>query len=191
VLIPFGTSQINFQFTGIAVPNGAEITLGVDNSLGLTPVQVGTAALAAWTNANMEDQYVGGMTLVNIHVKNGPNATGPQGDVTAGVTGGLGGTAVPPNTTVLIRKNTGSGGRRGAGRIYMPGMDEADVSGGGDLTPVRQAAVQGFWDAFETELTAADIGPILLHADAVEPPYTITSFSVQSLTATQRRRLRR
>ncbi len=105
---------------------------------------------------------------------------------------------LPQNSAYLIRKRTGAAGRRGRGRIYLPGVPEAAVSNTGVLVASQITAVQAAATGWFSELTAPTFGlaspPVVLHRSegiGVEPPPTvITSFSVAAQIATQRRRLR-
>lgn len=97
----------------------------------------------------------------------------------------------PSNCCILVKKNTAAGGRKNRGRMYVPAavMGESSVDAAGFLGTGVQAAYQTQWDAFKSALDADDQVPALLHSDATAPT-EITSFSVESQIATQRRRLR-
>lgn len=182
-------AQANLRFTGNAAPRGAEITLGVDLDLVATPADVAELIAANWVTNCLVLQS-SNITLEEVYVKFGSNATGAAGIFTVGSAGSLGTGTVPPQVALLVRKNTGSGGRRGRGRFYVPGLVETDVDENGVVQGPDVAAWQDAMDAFYAQLVVDDIPPHLLHSDDVEPPYLITSFTVDALTATQRRRLR-
>lgn len=97
----------------------------------------------------------------------------------------------PPNVTVLMRKVTMLRGRANSGRAYWPGMtNDDDVGDDGSITTSRVNSIRSdlnsFFDALET---LSDCRHCLLHnGDA--PPTAITSITVESKVATQRRRLR-
>lgn len=131
--------------------------------------------------------YIGqdGPTLVNIS------------DETP-VAGTIASDTVPQNTATLVRKRTDLGGRRGRGRLYLPGVPETEVNAVGTLTPAYVSAHQAAFDDWHTYLTAG-VGarlypPVILHRSegiGTEPPPTpIARFAVESRVATQRRRLR-
>lgn len=106
------------------------------------------------------------------------------------------------NTSVLITKS--SGGNRGTrpGRMYVAGVIEGDTDSANPniLSSAAVASWQGFVDTFRADTTFDDLDPleeyaaepVVVHApQGVTPSYDpITSLQVQSLLATQRRRLR-
>lgn len=105
----------------------------------------------------------------------------------------------PPQVAVLVKKNTSLGGRRGRGRLFWPSIDEAAVGANGVIPQATVTAYQtkfnDLFAAFElaTNTFNAD-GLFVLHSEglsAAPPPTRMTGFAVQSLVATQRRRVRR
>jgi hypothetical protein len=98
-----------------------------------------------------------------------------------------------PNTAILVRLETAGGRSTRSGRMYIPGVDEDQVTANGEMTSGYvtdvQNAIDDFWDA----LTAADIIPVVNSKDGAGgyEPQTITGMAVQTLLATQRRRLRK
>lgn len=190
MVIPVGFSQVNVKFTGTAVPTGAEITFGVENGVGLTPAQIATLVATAITSNNLMQWMVVGCNITSILVKNGPNATGPAAELSysiAGTQSGGSGAAAP---CALIRKNTAFGGRKGSGRLFMPGQGEVVINPGGVLDPSQVAGLTSVWEDIRTDLAAGDITMYLLHADATTP-YPIDNLDCQAVVATQRRRQRR
>jgi hypothetical protein len=106
---------------------------------------------------------------------------------------------VPQNTAYLIRKRTDLAGRRGRGRMYVPGVSEADSGATGMVLASAVTAWQTAFNNWFNDLTVT-VGnrfypPAVLHRSegiGVEPlPTLVTSFVVDSRVATQRRRLRR
>jgi len=190
--IPVSYAQANFIYTGNAVPNGAQWTLGLDIS-----ASAGTPALVA---ADLETEYIASgiaanlsndANLTSILVKFGPDATGPSAIEAANVlaTGGTGGV---PNTAFLVRKDTALGGKAGRGRMFLPSVPEASVLQSGVLNSGVVTALQADMDSFFAGLASQGLVPVLLHGDSspLTTPTPITGFSVQSVVATQRRRLR-
>lgn len=100
-----------------------------------------------------------------------------------------------PNSAVLIRKDTASGGRRNRGRMYVPGFGlRSLVTPAGLIDP-------SYLEDFNTNLAtmlatinagtgfnATNLG--VLHSEPPSAPAVITSLVAQSKLATQRRRLR-
>jgi len=93
---------------------------------------------------------------------------------------------------MLVRKITGTGGRKGRGRAYMVGCLYNGILGGaglidpGDLA-TRQTAVDALHGSLEDVTGVSQL--VLLHSSS-DIPSTITALSVQQKVATQRRRLR-
>lgn len=132
-----------------------------------------------------------------------------SGEAIANTVGTATGETLPNNSAILIKKNTGSGGRRFRGRMYLPmyGLEESDVSSSGVIAGAEVTSLQNRLDAFLAALDTNELIPLLLHypfghwdesdppefiIDDPEPdPTIITSFAVQNRIATQRRRLRR
>lgn len=113
----------------------------------------------------------------------------------------------PPNVAALIHKRTARGGRRGRGRMYLPWcLADADVDEAGVVLGATQVLLQTQCTNFLGHLTAGTgamtfaAAMVLLHSpsgdDVSSPttpgdPNTVTTLTVDSLVATQRRRLNR
>lgn len=191
--IPVGFAQVNFRYGGPSLPQKGEWTLGLNlEGSGKTPAQVGADLFAMYAAANFDTSIASGVDLAEILVKFGPDQTGASAVVPAVETGKATG-AAPANTAYLVRKLTGAGGRAGRGRLYMPGVPESMVGGDGDLDNTWQANLQTAWNTFYTSFGPSDFSPVLLHQDGspISAPSLITSFQLDGMVATQRRRLRR
>jgi hypothetical protein len=191
--IPDGYAQANFIFSGDALPEGAQITLGLDVSAfaGLpTDLAIGLADDYDSTLAHNQCDTV---DFVSVHVKFGPDNTGPAGDAPG--TGGLytAGEAVMPNCALLINKTTSHGGRSGRGRMFLPGIPNAQVDDGGVVAGGFLTEVNGDLVTFMGKIEARDCQVVLLHgaASPVSLPYAVDQMLAQGKIATQRRRLRR
>jgi hypothetical protein len=93
---------------------------------------------------------------------------------------------------MLVRKVTGTGGRKGRGRAFMTGQLYSGMIGGAGLIDLadlgdRQDAVDALHSNIEDVTGVSQI--VLLHSTA-DIPSTIVSLQVQQKVATQRRRLR-
>lgn len=98
---------------------------------------------------------------------------------------------VSPQVSALVKLVTGLPGRSNRGRIYLPGvLPEADVDQRGNISSARVGLLQLAMDNLATRLATVDGQFRILHSD-VEAPTAVTSYVVQSVAATQRRRLRR
>lgn len=192
-VIPSGFAQINFVFAGAALPHGAEVTLGANiSSYGGTPAQACSDAIDAWTT-NMSPRQISAVNLASVRVKFGPNNVGPSAEVADGTPGGAGGAGVSSAVSVLIHKVTGAGGRAGRGRMFVPGVQETDVSDAGVIGGATLTAWQGSATGLLNDLGTALLIPALLHGvgSPITTPSTILSLTVDSIVGTQRRRQRR
>lgn len=193
MIIPAGAAQINYVFTGAGAPLGAEWTIGFDGVAGLTTTQLATRARDAW-DTHIRPRVSNQVTLSAVRVKFGPNETGPSTELATNLAGGNASTTAAPNTAYLIHKATALGGRRGRGRAFHPGVDEASMDNGG----VIPAATVTAWNtALASYLTAMETPSgdlVVLHApgnSTMPVPTPITQMTVDAKVATQRRRLRR
>lgn len=192
VAIPNGYAQVNFRFSGSALPNGAEVTLAISTATGPdTPEEVAEVLGDLW-----DSTILFGQSSFVVHrdtlVKFGPTATGPSATHASGLSGEAAATTVPPNVAYLVRKQTALGGRSGRGRMYVPGANEATITAAGVVDPATRAAQQGLWDDFLEGMETALILPVVLHGPGapISAPTPITAFTVDASVATQRRRLR-
>ncbi len=109
--------------------------------------------------------------------------------------------ALPQNTATLVHKRSGTGGARGRGRLYVPGVPEGEVSPTGLMNQTWVNFLQGSFTAWLNELAnivpGAATGMVILHqAGGVVPPSfpgpsLVTSLVIDPIVATQRRRLRK
>jgi hypothetical protein len=143
-------------------------------------------------------------TFKGVHLAFGPDGQGIRFSLerTQASTNAL--QPLPQNTAVLVRKNTGLGGRRNRGRMYIPGVPEGSVSSSGALFVAYQTEFQSDinnWQAANIALIDIEFHA-LFHATPDDTstgvpvpqpaiaPSAVTSMTVQSKVATQRRRLR-
>lgn len=190
--IPETYAQINYRWTWPVSGQVAEVAFGVSlEDPGMSVTDVATAATAAYNLGDLRTVQVATIQLSNVHVKFGPNDTGPSHDTPLSEAGTLTGEGVQPNTGLLITKNTATGGRKGRGRAYWPGIQDAVIDAYGHVTTSALATFQTKFTAWAVALDAALIPLYLLHADPDTLPYEVTSLTCQSLVGTQRRRLGR
>lgn len=100
-----------------------------------------------------------------------------------------GGDVLPPNVSWLIQRRTFQGGRRGRGRMFMPGVTAGSVDSQGNIDPGVVAGWSTNFDDFISDLPTGWL-PALMHATAPFTPTLIAAFSPQGRVATQRKRLR-
>lgn len=189
-IIPAAFGQVTFRYGGTAVNYPAANVLGFVDGASLTAEGYASSFEALW-ETNVMPVVNAALTLDSVHVKLGPNSTGPSAEVQSGAVGGDTDAAGTPNTAYLISKSTAQGGRRGRGRLYLPGVSEPDVESNGLVNPTKVTAINS---AFDTVVTAADTGNfplVILSSDGLFSPLAITSMVCEGTAATQRRRMRR
>lgn len=108
------------------------------------------------------------------------------------ITQTVGGLATPPNNcALLLQKRTALAGVRFRGRNYLPifGIGEADVGVTGVILAATYNTIQGRVAGWYANMLANSYTPVLLHSGA-ETPSPITSLTLATQIATQRRRMR-
>lgn len=193
MVIPELFAQVNYRFTGLCCPTGAEVTMGVDNTAaGMTAQELGTAMGNAFV-ANLLPDLSQSITLSSVLVKLGPNDTGASAEVAYGNAGTAGATGEVPQCAILVQKITGSGGRAGRGRFFLPGAPESTFSAAGVMSGANQLNWADNLDAYQNEVEATTLSLALLHGPTspINVPTLITSLAPQLRAGTQRRRNRR
>lgn len=189
MIIPVGHGQATWIFSGPNLPLGAAVTLGFHDESGdpLSEVAFDLYTLFADTLLpNLHSQTI----AATCRVKKGPNETGPVNEFSSTANGGVSGTGAPPNTAFLIEKRTALGGRKNRGRLYLPGIAEADVGEDGQINSTRLEALNVDCGSFFTGLVALNLPPEVLHTSSSDPT-PITVFEADPVAGTQRRRMRR
>jgi hypothetical protein len=189
MIIPSGFAQCTMGFAGNGLANPAAVVFGIDQGGGANPDDVAEQVYDTWV-ATILNQQCDDITLVSCLVKFGPNDTGPSAEFTGNDPGVLSASGAVSNTAYLVRKNTSLGGRKGRGRMYLPGVVESTVGSDGAIDPTPLASLQLEVTGFGNVLTLGSLPMVLLHNDATAPT-PVTSLVVQGRVATQRRRLRR
>ena len=195
VIIPVGFGIAKLRWKIITAPDEQITTFGYANN-GTNSAQADADAI--WTAfqasgrpgnpANYSTKYHCKGTEVTLMTGTGP--IGAEHTVTIIGTGT--GTPLTSNTAVLLKKVTARGGRKGRGRMFIPGIgvSEIDVDESGIIGVTQIGILQGIWAAFFAALPAQGILPVLLHSDGGAPD-SITSVNIEGTVATQRRRMRR
>jgi hypothetical protein len=109
------------------------------------------------------------------------------------VAGTLSGSSCPNNCANLLNKITGTGGRRGRGRAFIPPLHFAEtvVDSAGFIPSGTVAGVLAFYTAAFTACVGQGYTPVLFHATAPFTPSPITGWTMSTQMATQRRRMRK
>lgn len=192
LVIPPGFAQVAYRFTlaGDAEEMISTVGIDLDGITGL-PAGAATAAMDAFVLGFPAAAWSTAWTVRGCTVYIGQDGGPPV--IVEHVTDVVGVTTMntcPQNCAVLVRKQTGLGGRAGRGRMFLPpfALDEGNVSPNGLLDSDFRNDTQDSMDAWMGGLT-----PVLLH-DSLTPgapaPTPITNVIVDPRIATQRRRLR-
>lgn len=205
VIIPSGYVQVALNYSGTNFFSGRAATvLGFEVSgAELTDLgDVAGAVAVAWVE-HLAEQTDTQVVLDTVRVVTETAA----GELAVGTAGGVDLSDAPPQVATLVRYATPVRGRRGRGRSYLPGLlANSHISSQGIISTPRleviQASVDSFFGQLETDLAAQLSQVILQHTTPVgpgapvnpspplDPPPAVSSRSVDSRVATQRRRLR-
>lgn len=189
MIIPAGFGQANFLFGGISAPLGAAVTLAFSNDDGASALEV-AENLGSMFAVRITPNLSSGITQTGCLVKLGPNATGPSAFEAFAALGTQAAAGLTPAVAYLVRKNTALGGREGRGRMFIPGGVESALDNSGNVISGTLAGLQAAFNNLFADMVAGFVPPVLLHNSATVPT-DITSFSVDSRAATQRRRQRK
>lgn len=190
MIIPVGFAQCNVVFSGAGVPTGAQVTFGVKNDAAHGAAELGSYVIQYWDESDIMVYLSNTVQIDGVLVKLGPNDTGPSDFYASVLVGGGASAANAPNAAFLIHKSTALGGRQSRGRMYIPGLQEADINTGGLLAGTTAADMGAACQLFLEKMAADSLPLALLHGNAVVP-FPIDAMSCDAKVATQRRRLRR
>lgn len=194
LLIPAGWGQANLIWQAIGAIRPCEVTIGYkDAALGTAVEQAQRIRNVMNTAGNpgaagtMNNSWSFLGVRCMLQTESGPTV----GEFFTTVVGTLGSSPPPSNCTILVRKQTASGGRANRGRMFPPptNLSETNVDQNGVIQAATVTANQNSWNSVVSALSLDDISLYLFHtSDPIPTP--ITALSVQSTIATQRRRLR-
>jgi hypothetical protein len=189
--IGFGNATLIWSQTGD--PDRYTSDFGfTDASADAAPL-VASAIYSAWTTtispaANIATGYFFEGVDVRMHrdfgIVEGSDLTRLTGTYTAQFP--------PQNVAMLVRKSTGFAGRKNRGRMFLPPcyVAETPISNTGQIDAVTLATLNGQLAQFIDALADADCPMALLHTNIADPPTPVVSLRMESIVATQRRRLR-
>lgn len=189
--IPTNYGRLAWHLSGPALPLRAVVTLGL--SLAEFGGSGGLPQIVDEVLPSAEDLFqavcVDSCTMESLSLKCGPDTSGPTYTAVSGAVGGTSGNPAPPNTSLLVTEQVVGLSGRFNGRMFWPGIDEGSIGDGGAIgsTGPYQAVFNGF------QLALNDLGlvPVVLTDMEGASPRTVDTFIVQSVVASQRRRLRR
>ncbi len=185
----------------------AELTFAFGNDAGASPLTFINHFQTAF-NTRFQPEFSTSVTIEKPFVTIGDGTNVPaQAIATGAAVAGTYANAMPPSqVAVLVKKGSGLGGRKNRGRTYFPWfIAESDVDNVGHITggvvTTLQALMTGFiGDMGATYGTPMVISNKTLAIDIVTgKPYVtaitrgplVTSYTVEDIVATQRRRLSR
>lgn len=192
LVIPPGFGNAAFVFTSATGTAPFVTTIGVDMS-----AHVGDFVDAANNIKTAYSTYLGPVTdndLTLDHVTLAIGQDGPGGSVdsdTVGVQMGSSGTFGPVAVGVLVRKVTNELGRRGRGRMFLPGTNlESGTEVDGTLTSGYRTTMNTAMEDFHESLEGFNLPPVLFHSAAPTDPAPITNLVCADLVGVIRGRIR-
>lgn len=197
LVIPNDYGQITVDITNPADPEPFNITFGVSLA-GISDYQAVVEGYAAATRTNLKVLTDSAYSWGPVEMRyddGGVESSVIDYTVEAGT--GTASDSLPSNCALLVHKRTALAGRRGRGRIYIPGVFGEEVDDGGHLSTTYKNDVQSAIDAWLGDLvsTSPDLfGMWLLHStgiSATPSPTAVTALIIDPMIATQRTRLRR
>lgn len=175
-------------------PHVQQCTWGISPPSGGDALTCADILYASWTQSWIASTLSNKYTLLPATAAFRP---GPDEDpIVASFGGNVTGTqsiaCYAANTSALVHKRTDFGGRRGRGRSYIPAgyLKETDVDETGTLIAGAVTTFQTNMATFRSKVIGFGGKLVLLHETQGVLPREITSFGVDSLVATQRRRMR-
>lgn len=202
LIIPDGFAAVIHQIRWTSDPDPMAVTYGVDIDTASPPASADALAQGLGTafGSNLLARFGPTINLVQTEVEwkdTAGSAPPVVGVSTAGAGPGTNTSTalLPANSAFLVHKRTASGGRRGRGRMYFPGVDETEVDNLGALSSATRTAwstALAAWLAAIAAVAGVD-SMVLLHGPGltIPPvPTPVTSLTLDPVIATQRRRLR-
>jgi hypothetical protein len=183
VVIPPGFGQAAFVFSSAKGTPDFITTLGVDISgAGGDFVSAANALKLCYVNSILGSTD-NDLTLQRVDLAIGQD--GPGGSVsssTGAVQGGSSAEFGPVAGAVIAQKVTNAFGRKGRGRMFLPGTAAESVfdeSGrmGSNLVPLWQANLTAFYDCLVTPAGGGvSYQPVILHSTAPTTPTPVVGF---------------
>jgi hypothetical protein len=197
LIIPPGYGNAAFIFTSTVGTPPLVTTLGIDlSNAGGDFVEVANQLMGVYAGAfgSGTDSSLS-LDRVNLAVgQDGPGGSVDSDAEPIAMTGSI--TGPPVSMAPIARKVTNDIGRRGRGRMFLPGVLAANSVGeDGVITSAARDSLQARLDAFYESLFT-DAGPptpfppVLLHSQAPADPTPITGFSISLVVGWIRGRIR-
>jgi hypothetical protein len=198
VIIPPGFGELAFVLTGSAGTQPFIVTLGVDLT-GVTTsfVDAANKAFGAYQHSFLVNTtHILSLDKVVLSIGQ-DDGTAPtvESNVPA-VDGGIdSGLFAPLNIAAIMRKDTATLGRRGRGRMFIPGyLRAADVDSSGTVSDDARTSLNNDGISFGTQLfddtPPPSLAPVLCHSSAPTVPTAIIGLTCAPLIGTLRKRIR-
>lgn len=204
--IPENFFNARYTFTNADVVDPMGFSLGGQGDIGMDATEIADACADVFITNFLfaTSQLLLGWVFTGVSVTKTAAGEPTIGEDLDAVVGSNPASGAVAHTAVLIKKNTGTGGRQHRGRMFWPpfNLTEANVGVGGAILSTFLTAQQTQLNAWHADLVTFLVPPWLLHANLRDPdtgleipdsaatPTPITSFTIQSRAATQRRRIR-
>lgn len=200
LVIPPGYGSAAFVLTGAPGTQPYVTTIGLDlSNAGGAWVDAANQAFAAYDVA-FKSETSSALTLDHVTLTVGSDGPGGSVDsVNAPSPGTRNGNFPPTALSCIARKTTNELGRRGRGRMFIPGiLSESEVDEDGSIVSARRTAVNAALALFFDELSAPtypggiSLPPVLLHGPSSSPipPTPITGLTVSDTVGWIRGRIR-
>lgn len=182
-VIPAGFSRLTFEHNAVSTQGSKPSWgIGLDSPPDIDLVNIA----AAWWDDEMAPLVPTYVNLERVQMRNDFEVQEVLPTMAGTDTGSFG----PPSQSILITLTTGLVGRSNRGRIYFPYVNkETALSGDGVVSGDLITDLNAAFGALLTLLNAEGALPVILHSDSSDPT-PVTAWTTQSLSATQRRRLR-
>lgn len=195
LIVPPGFGLAAFTFSGAPGTAPYVTTMGTELDLGeVTAVQAANNIKFHYAD-NLMPRTSNQLTLDRVQLYVGQD--GPSGSVdsdTPPVTGGRTGNFPPTAQSLIARKVTSNLGRRGRGRMFIPGiLEESEVEQTGGITSASRTLVNGLLTGFIEDwgLAMPGVGqPVLFHSSAPADPTPIEGLVAADLVGWIRGRIR-
>lgn len=193
--LPLGyhSTRLIFRCAGVTDPMGFGVAFGpyLDGNVAADVADIVATTFVSsgmWSAAGVSTSYTFSTVQDTQMLADGP-VTAVQ---IVDSVGAASATVVTPNVAVLVRKVTSLGGATNRGRFYLPAwkLTEANVDNAGIIATTALNSIQSQLTAWLAALVTAGLDMVLLHTDPLETPTPVTGLSIQSVIATQRRRVR-
>jgi hypothetical protein len=195
--IPVGFANAHYRFSFAGSSHTFSFALAYEATDVIDPIADAETLSEAFSGSpgyEMGSIY-NAWTFHGVHLVVGNDGPDLIGDFDPALPGtGGSGSFNPPNTSMLVKKTTLFAGRKFRGRMYFPliSLVEADVDNVGNIDSTVRGVIQASVNDWltQTSVTVPNFEGFRLLHEGITPPTAIETFVVESMVATQRRRLR-